>query len=115
MDFVFLLYFLFSTERVRLMLSGNLHVINVSSADQGQYSCTAANHITGELIDGQRVLKLVVKGAPVRTKAATITWQPEERYISQIGMLLLYHRLFSLYIRVIIYFIFIFLLCLWFD
>nr|CAH0100959.1 unnamed protein product [Daphnia galeata] len=74
-----------NNERVRLMLSGNLHVINVSSADQGQYSCTAANHITGELIDGQRVLKLMVKGAPVRTKAATITWQPEERYISQIG------------------------------
>lgn len=67
------------------MLSGNLHVINVSSSDQGQYKCTAANHITGELIDGQRVLKLVVKGAPVRTKPATITWQPEERYISQIG------------------------------
>lgn len=74
-------------DRVRLMVSGNLHVINVSSADQGQYSCTAANHITGELIDGQRVLKLVVKGAPVRTKAATITWQPQERYISQIGRL----------------------------
>lgn len=74
-----------NNDRVRLMVSGNLHVINVSSADQGQYSCTAANHITGELIDGQRVLKLVVKGAPVRTKAATITWQPQERYISQIG------------------------------
>ncbi|XP_046440157.1 interference hedgehog-like [Daphnia pulex] len=74
-----------NNERVRLMLSGNLHVINVSSSDQGQYKCTAANHITGELIDGQRVLKLVVKGAPVRTKPATITWQPEERYISQIG------------------------------
>ena len=68
------------------MVSGNLHVINVSSADQGQYTCTAANHITDELIDGQRVLKLVVRGAPVRTKPATITWKPEERYISQIGM-----------------------------
>jgi hypothetical protein len=87
MDFFSSFFFLF-TERVRLMLSGNLHVINVSSADQGQYKCTAANHITGELIDGQRVLKLVVKGPPVRTKPATITWQPEERYISQIGGLL---------------------------
>jgi hypothetical protein len=68
------------------MLSGNLHVINVRSADQGHYSYTAAKHITGELIDGQRVLKLVVTGTPVRTKAATITLQPEERYINQIGM-----------------------------
>jgi hypothetical protein len=68
------------------MLSGNLHVINVSSADQGNCSYTAAKHITSELIDGQRVLKLVVTGIPVITKVATITLQPEERYISQIGM-----------------------------
>ena len=67
------------------MLSGNLHVINVSSAHQGHCSYTAAKHITGELIDGQRVLKLVVTGIPVITKTATITLQPEERYISQIG------------------------------
>lgn len=77
------------------MASGNLHIINVNSTDQGQYTCTASNHITGELIDGQRILKLVVKAAPMRTKPATIIWQPEERYISQIGKTQYYNRIVS--------------------
>lgn len=68
------------------MASGNLHIIDVTQVDQGQYTCTAANHITGELIDGQRVLKLVVRGAPSRAKPLAMTWQPEERYIGQIGI-----------------------------
>lgn len=67
------------------MASGNLHVINVSYADQGSYTCTAANHITGELVDGQRILKLVVKSAAARARALTLTWQPEEKYLGQTG------------------------------
>ena len=69
-----------------MMPSGNLHVINASYVDQGSYTCAAANHITAELIDGQRTLKLVVKSALPRARPLTITWQPEEKYLGQIGM-----------------------------
>lgn len=72
-------------DRLRMMPSGNLHVINATYADQGSYTCAAANHITGELVDGQRVLKLVVKSATARARPLILTWAPEERYISQIG------------------------------
>lgn len=70
---------------MRLLPSGNLHVVESAAADGGHYTCTASNHITAEVLDSQRVLKLVVKPAPNRPRPLASLWRPEERYIAQIG------------------------------
>lgn len=75
-------------ERVRLLESGNLHIIDVRDTDLGQYTCTASNHITTESIESQHILKLVVKTPPSKSRPSMLAWTPEERYISQIGTLL---------------------------
>ena len=74
-------------ERVRLLESGNLHIIDVKDTDFGQYTCTASNHITAEVIESQRILKLVVKTPPSKSRPSVLAWTPEERYITQIGAL----------------------------
>jgi len=73
------------SDRVRLLDSGNLHIIDVKDADFGQYTCRASNHITAEVIESQRILKLVVKTPPSKSRPSTLAWTPEETYISQIG------------------------------
>ena len=77
--------FLVFVDRVRLLDSGNLHIIDVKDADFGQYTCRASNHITAEVIESQRILKLVVKTPPSKSRPSTLAWTPEETYISQIG------------------------------
>jgi len=77
------------TDRIKLLESGNLHIIDVEASDYGQYTCTASNHITAEVIESQHILKLVVKDAPSSNSRASssssLAWAPEQRYVSQIG------------------------------
>lgn len=68
-----------------MMTSGNVHVTDAVASDSGSYTCTASNHITDELIDGQRVVKLSVKSGPSRARPVAVTWQPAERTVAQLG------------------------------
>ena len=65
--------------------SSNVHVTDAIASDSGQYTCTASNHITGELIHSQRVVKLSVKSGPSQARPVTVTWQPAERTVAQLG------------------------------
>jgi brother of CDO len=54
----------FNLDHYRILPSGNLHIIDVTLSDRGEYQCSAKNSLTQQIVNNSQITVLQVSNKP---------------------------------------------------
>jgi hypothetical protein len=55
-------------DRYKILITGNLHIIDVKQSDSGKYQCSAKNPLTGEIVNNSQITILQISKKPSNSR-----------------------------------------------